>query len=261
MKAASLALGVALLAQAALAGTEITVETRQADAAPDAKPRESRLAIEGRSLHAETTGGRHSLVYRGEGGVLEVYDHREKTVFRLDRATARSAARGVESAREAMEALPEPQRSALESALGMEREVDSVTLRETGRGDRVADVACRLLELRQGAVRRAEICEAPPGAAGVSAEALATVRELVAFASDVVDLLPAAVGAAGLAALAGAEKIDGVPLRVRAWPSDAPASETRIVRAVPRAYPPERFQPPPDYRPGLGIQIGPDAAR
>jgi hypothetical protein len=59
--------------------------------------------------------------------------------------------------------------------------------------------------------------------------------------------------------LAGAERIEGVPLRVRAWPTDAPASESRIARAAARDYPPERFQAPPGYQPGLGIQVGPEA--
>ncbi len=248
--------GPLLVAPGALAGTEITLETRQAGAPPEAKPRISWLAIEGRSLQAELRGGRLSLVYRGGDGVLEVYDHRDKTVFRLDRSTADSVTRGMDAARGA---LPEPQRRALDSVLGTQPKSAPATLRETGRDDRVDGVACRLFELHQGTARRAEICEAPPGAAGVPAEALATVRELVAFGGDVAHLIPGSLGGDGLAALGGVERLEGVPLRVRAWPADAPASETRIVRAVPRSYPPERFRAPPGYRSGLGIQVGREA--
>jgi hypothetical protein len=245
-----------LLAQAAFAGTEITLETRQAGAPADTKPRESRIAIEGRNLYAETQGGSHSLAYRGEAGVLEVYDHREQTVFRLDRATARSVASRVESARGAVEALPDAQRRALESVLGTPRRGPALELRETGQAASVEGVGCRLLELWQEKARRAEICEAPPGAAGVPAEALATVRELVAFGAEVADLLPRSLGGENLAALSGVERIQGVPLRVRAWPPDAPASESRIVGAAQREFPPERFRAPSGYRPGLGIRVG-----
>ena len=47
----------------------------------------------------------------------------------------------------------------------------------------------------------------------------------------------------------------GVPLRVRAYPKDAVATETRIVRGVPKRIAPERFQPPAGYQAGLGINV------
>jgi hypothetical protein len=72
----------------------------------------------------------------------------------------------------------------------------------------------------------------------------------------VADLLPRSLGGENLAALSGVERIQGVPLRVRAWPPDAPASESRIVGAAQREFPPERFRAPSGYRPGLGIQVG-----
>jgi hypothetical protein len=259
MRVVGILLAALLLAHGALAGTEITLETRQAGAPAGTEPRHSWIAIEGRNLHAETRGGSHSLSYRGVAGVLEVYDHRDQTVFRLDRSTASSVASKVDSARDAVEALPEAQRRALESVIGTRPKAPAVELRETGKGDAVGDVACRLLELWESGARRAEICEAPPGAAGVPPEALATVRELIAFGADVADLIPGSLGGENLAALEGVERIKGVPLRVRAWPRNEPASESRIVRAIPRDYPAEHFQAPAGYRPGLGIQVGPEA--
>jgi hypothetical protein len=255
VRARALALGLVLAARAALAGTEITVETRRAGAAPEAKPQQSLIAVEGRKLHADAGDGRHGLVYRGEEGVLEVFDHRDKSVFTLDRATARSMARGVDGARDAVRNLPEPQRRAVEGLLGAEQAPAKVELRASGRSDRVNGIACRLSDALRNGVRLAEICEGPRGAAGVSPEALAPLRELAAFAAEVGDLLPRSMAGEGLDALVLVERVQGVPLRVRAFPKDAPATESRIVRAVPKRFGPERFQAPPGYTPGLGLRV------
>jgi hypothetical protein len=253
MKTAALALLFA--ARAALAGTELTVETRRAGAPPEAKPQQSLIEVEGRKLHADAGDGRHGLVYRGEEGVLQVFDHRDKSVFTLDRATARSMARRVDGARDALRSLPEPQRRAAERLLGAEEAPAQVALRATGRSDRVNGIACRLLEALRNGARLAEVCEGPRGAAGVSPEALAPLRELAAFAAEVGDLLPRSLAGEGLDALVLVEQVQGVPLRVRAWPKDAPATESRLVRAVPKRFAPERFQAPPGYTPGLGLHV------
>lgn len=255
MRGAVFALTLLFAARAALAGTEITVETRRAGAAPDAKPQQSLIAVEGRRLHADAGDGRHGLVYRGEEGVLEVFDHRDKSVFTLDRATARSLSRGVDGARGAVQGLPDPQRRAVERLLGAEQPPAKVALRVTGRSDRVNGIACRLLDALRNGVRLAEVCEGPRGAAGVTPEALAPLRELAAFAAEVGGLLPKSMTGEGLDALVLAEQVQGVPLRVRAWPKDAPATESRIVRAVPKQFGAERFQAPPGYTPGLGIHV------
>jgi hypothetical protein len=119
----------------------------------------------------------------------------------------------------------------------------------------VNGVACRLLDALRGGVRVAEICEGPRGAAGVTPEALAPARELAAFVAEVGALLPRSLGAESLDALLLVPQVKGVPLRVRAYPKDAPATESRIVRAVPKRFAAERFQPPADYRPGLVLGV------
>lgn len=255
MRAGALTLALLLAARAALAGTEISVETRRADAPPEAKPQRSLIAVEGRKLHADAGNGRHGLVYRGEEGVLQVIDHRDKSVLTLDRATARSMARGVDGARDAVRGLPEPQRRAVERLLGAEPAPAKLALRASGRSDRVNGIACRLLDALRDGERLAEVCEGPRGAAGVSPEALALLRELAAFAAEVGGLLPKSMAGEGLDALVLVEQVQGVPLRLRAWPKDAPATESRIVRAVPKQFGTERFQPPPGYRSGLGIHV------
>lgn len=255
MTARSLALALLLGARAAFAGTEITVETRRAGAPADARPQRSLIEVEDRRIRAEAGDARHGLVFRGEEGVLEILDHREKSVVRVDRVTARSVARGVDGAREAIEALPEPQRSAAERLLGSDRAPAQVALRASGKSDRVNGIACRLVDALRNGARLAEICEGPRGAAGVTPEALAPVRELAAFTAEVSALLPRSLGAEALDALVLVEKVEGVPLRVRAWPKDSPATETRIVKAVPKHIAAERFQTPPGYTAGLGIRV------
>ena len=255
MRAWALTLGLVLVARGALAGTEITVETRRAGAAPEAKPQQSLVAVEGRKLHADAGDGRHGLVFRGEEGVLQIFDHHQKTVFTLDRATARALASRAGGAHEALRNLPEPQRRAVEQWLGAEEAPAKVELRASGKSDTVNGIACRLLDALRNGARLAEICEGPRGAAGVSAEALVPVRELAAFAAEVGHLLPRSLTGEGLDALALVERVQGVPLRVRAFPKDAPATESRIVRAVPKQFGPERFEAPAGYSPGLGIHV------
>jgi hypothetical protein len=245
MRGAALALAL-LLAAPALGGTEITLETRKAGS--DAKPERSVVAVEGRRLAAQSGDGRHGALWSGEAGVLHVLDHREKTVLRIDRATARQMLGARDRVRQEAERLPEAQRETVERWLGGSG--PRVELRGTGKSAEVAGVGCRLLEALRGGVRVAEVCEGPRAALGVGPEALAPARELAAFLAEAGVLVP---GAEGVEALALAPQVKGVPLRVRVWPKDAAATEARIVGGVPKRFPPERFEPPAGYQPRLVI--------
>ncbi len=238
----------------ALAGTEITIETRKASAPPDAVPQRSVVEVEGRSLRAEAGDGRHGAIWRGVDGVLQILDHREQTIVSIDRATARSLSQGVEGVRGQVAGLPKAQREVVEGWIGGEPPA-RLELRGSGQRAQVSGVSCRLLEALRDGVRLAEICEGPVGAAGVSAGALAPVRELAAFLAEVGDLLPRSLSADGLEALVLVKQLDGVPLRVRAWPKGGAATEARIVSAQPKSFGPERFQPPPGYQAGLGVHL------
>jgi hypothetical protein len=57
-----LAVALLLAAGPALAGTEVTIETRKAGAQPDAKPQQSIVEVEGRRLRAEAGNGRHGAL-------------------------------------------------------------------------------------------------------------------------------------------------------------------------------------------------------
>ena len=247
-------LAVLLAAGPGLAGSEITIETRKAGAAPEAQPQRSRVEIEGRNLHAEAGDGRHGALWRGEDGVLQILDHREKSVLRIDRATTRSVAGAREGIRGQIGGLPEAQRETVERWIGGAPAAPA-ELKSTGKSAQVNGVGCRLLDALRSGARLAEICEGPRGAAGVTPEALATVRELAAFLAEVGDLLPRSLGADGLEALVLVEKVKGVPLRIRVFPKDQPATESRILSALPRHYNPARFQPPPGYEPSLGLHV------
>ena len=252
------ALVVLLAAGPARAGSEITIETRQAGAAPDAQARRSVVEIEGRKLHAEAGDGRHGALWSGEEGVLQILDHGRKSVLRIDRATARSVTRSVAGAREGIRGqiggLPEAQRETVERWIGG-APAAPVELKSSGKTAQVNGVACRLLDALRSGVRLAEVCEGPRFALGVTPGALATVHELAAFLAEVGDLLPRSLGAEGLEALVLVEQVKGVPLRVRVFPQDQVASESRIVSALPKRYAPARFQTPPGYEPGLGLRV------
>lgn len=244
-----------LVAGPALAGTEITIETRKANAAEGAKPQQSIVEVEGRRLRAEAGGGRHGALWSGEEGVLQILDHREKSILRIDRATARQVLGARDGIRGQVEGLPDAQRATVERWIGGGPPA-RVELRSQGKNATVSGVACRLLDALRNGVRLAEICEGPRSALGVTPEALAPARELAAFVAEVGDLLPRSLGGEVLDALVLVQQVKGVPLRVRAYPQDAVASESRIVRAVAKRIAPERFQPPADYQPGLGLHVG-----
>jgi hypothetical protein len=243
MRAAALALAALLAAHAALAGTEITLETRKAGAPPDAKPERSIVAVEGRRLAAESGDGRSGALWSGEAGVLHVLDHRDKTMLRIDRATARRLLGARDGVREQAARLPEAQRETVERWLGGGAP-PRVELRSSGRSASVGGVGCRLLDALSAGVRVAEVCEGPRSALGVGPEALAPARELAAFLAEAGVLLP---GADGVEALALVPKLTGVPLRVRVWPKDAVPTESRLVGGVPKRFPAERFEPPAGY--------------
>jgi hypothetical protein len=252
MRSGGVALALLFAAHAALAGTEITLETRKAGAPADGKPERSVVAVEGRRLAAESGDGRHGALWSGEAGVLQILDHREKTVLRIERAAARQVLGARDSVREQAARLPDPQRETVERWLGG-GPGPRVELRSTGRSAAIGGVGCTLLEALRAGVRVAEVCEGPRTALGVGPEALAPVRELAAFLAEAGVLLP---GADGVEALALVPQLKGVPLRVRVWPKDAAPTEARIVRGVPKRYPPERFAPPAGYESRLAIRAG-----
>jgi hypothetical protein len=243
-----------LAAGPALAGSEITIETRKANAAEGTKPQQSIVEVEGRRLRAEAGDGRHGALWSGEEGVLQILDHREKSILRIDRATARQVLGARDGIRGQVEGLPDAQRETVERWIGGGPPA-RVELESHGKNAQVSGVACRLLDALRNGVRIAEICEGPRSALGVTPEALAPARELAAFVAEVGDLLPTSLGGEGLDALVLVQQVKGVPLRVRAYPKGAVATESRIVRAVPKRIAPERFQPPAGYQPGLGLHV------
>ena len=252
MTAKRLLLAALLAALPAQAGTELTIETRRAGAAEGSAPQRSVVEVEGRRLHAEAGDGRHGALWSGEEGVLQILDHADKSVLRIDRSMAQSVAGARDGILERTRGLPESQRKALEGLLGGGAG-PAVALVNTGQSAELNGISCRLLDAQRDGARLAEICEGPRGAAGVSPETLATLHELAAFLAEVGDLLPRSLGAEGLDTLVLAAQVKGVPLRVRVWPKGAPATESRLVRAVSKHYDASHFQPPAGYQAGLGV--------
>jgi hypothetical protein len=243
-----------LVAGTAHAGSEIRIETRRAGAAPDALPQRSTVEVEGRRLRADTADGRRTALWDAEAGVLQILDHAEKRVFRIDRGTASDVKGARDGLRGRIEGLPGASPETLDRWLGG-APPPPMELRNTGKRAEVGGASCRLLDAIRGGSRVAEICEGPPGAAGVTAASLAPARELARFLAEFGELLPPSIGGEGLDALVLAEQVQGVPLRVRVWPKQGPATESRIVGSVAKPIPPERFAAPPDYSPGLSLHV------
>jgi hypothetical protein len=232
------------IAGAAGAGTEVDTETRKANG--EVSP--GHALFDGRRVRIDTASGRRAFVYRGDEGLIWVIDHKKKNYLEV----ARPSAAGLAAA--ARSQLDDKQRAAVDVAAGVDPKLE---IRETGSRSTVTGVSCDELQLYQGERRVADVCRASYADAGVSRESFAGVGE-------VQELLQGALAAflddddrsEGLAALESFGRLDGVPMRVRAYNSAGNfASETLVTKIQRKALPKSAFQLPQGYRSKLSINI------
>lgn len=253
------ALGVALvllLAQPVAAGTRIESETRWRDGE---SPRLVRavLRVAGDRMRLDPEDGRASAIYRPDRELAWWLDHRERSYREVDRATVAALASGRQRAnewlRDGAAVLSPERRAALErlfdSALGPVSAPSPVRWRRTGRREVVRGTACEERELLQGDERFAVVCVADYAAIGLDAGAREAFRSLAAFLREsLAALAPNAVRQQALDAVDGFDRLEGFPLRVRAMPRGAPASETVVTKIARERVDPTVFELPPGYR-------------
>jgi hypothetical protein len=117
------------------------------------------------------------------------------------------------------------------------------------------------VQVRRGEVRRAEVCRAEFGAAKISDASRRSVAALAETLRAVVPALaPDAYRQDGVDALEAFERLDGVPLRVRAFNGGVPAWEVRVLRIESREPPATAFSLPDDYTRKLPVDLGAQAA-
>ena len=231
------------LAGAAGAGTEVETETRKADG--EMSP--GHALFDGRRVRIDISSGRRAFIYRGDEGVIWLVDHKEKNYVQVTRPSAEGLAAAARSQ------LDDAQRAAVDVAAGVDPELE---IRETGTRTTVTGVPCDELEIYQGGRRVADVCRASYADAGVSRESFAGVGEVQELLQDALAaFLDDGDRSEALTALESFGRLEGVPMRVRAYGADGFESETVVTKIQRKALPKSAFELPEGYPAKIRINI------
>jgi hypothetical protein len=233
-----------LAALPALAATEVITVTRK----PDGSTRDGRALFDGQRMRVETAGGRRSIVYRGDRGLVWVLDHKRKNFIEVERPSAEALA-GQAKAR--MGALDSDQRAMAEAGLA-----GGVEIKDTGRTGVVQGIPCAELQVLAAGARIADVCRASYADAKVDPASFAAVRDLQKLlGGSVTALLPPEAREEGAAAIESFAQLDGVPMRVRTYEDGRFESETTVKSVKKTILPKNAFELPGGYAPQFSINI------
>jgi hypothetical protein len=231
------------IAGVAGAGTVAETETRKADG----EVSRGQAFFEGRRVRIDTDGGRRGLIYRGEQGLIWLIDHEEKQYLQVTRPSASDVAAAARSQ------LDDEQRAAVDMLKGVDPMLE---IRKTGTRSAVSGVSCEELQIYQGGRRVADVCLASYADAGISRESLAGVEEVQNLLQEAVGIFLDADGQSeAVAALESFGRLEGVPMRVRAFSDGSFESETLVTKIQSKAVPESTFDLPKDYKAKLSINI------
>lgn len=248
----------------ALAGTQMVMETSRLS---DGKLLDrSVLRIDGPRLRLDSGGGKSSIVYHADQRLVWMLDHDDQSYIEVDQETTAGIARSLDNVnkelRGRLDALPADQRAAAEKllnqTLGPSSEVKrpEVVIVPTGGSETLEGTDCRVFDVLRDGERVADVCKAEFAALGVGAETLSAVGDLSTFLRETVtSLAPKSVRGQGLDALDSFERIDGVPLRVRAYEGGTAVRQSRIRDLETLDFPASDFRVPDNYSKQVGLNI------
>ena len=131
-----------------------------------------------------------AIIYRGDLDLVWIVDHRDQSFVRIDRATMDELSRRMAEAkaelRARLAAMSPELRAAMERMLGETAEPGAeegreISVRETGRTQRLNDMGCAEVELRRGEETIAMACTADWESAAVEPETFRPIQELGSF--------------------------------------------------------------------------------
>jgi hypothetical protein len=246
-----LALACALLAaRAALAGAVVATETRHMAGEDTGQVRKGTALFDGSRMRVDTHDGRRAIVYRGDKGMIWIIDHRKKNFLAVERPTAEALQREAQSR---LEALTPEERAAGRAAASA---IPDVEVKETELRAEIQGIPCREVWVSRAGERIADVCRASYADAGVSADTFAAVREVQQLLQSALGgLVSDEVRSEGLDAIESFGRIEGVPLRVRAYRKGEIQSETLVTSFSQRALGDGDFAVPEGYRPKVTISI------
>lgn len=253
---------VVLAGSSAPAATRVVIDSGKVD-----EPKRERTEIwaEPARMRVDVAGGKHTIVYSVEQGIVWALDHEKKSVLELDRSTASGLAsrlEGVESELRARTAeLPAETRAAAEKLLdstfgpAAKPAGKELAVRDTDERDQVRGIDCRIRELWIEGERAARFCEATLTDADVPAEAMIPLRSLALFARDISGLVPDRLRSDGLAALDLFDRVEGVPLEIDLYEGEAVVREAVVSEVSEGNAPADAFTIPADYRNDIAIRV------
>jgi hypothetical protein len=231
------------IAGVAGAGTEVETETRKVNG--EVSP--GHALFDGRRVRIDTSSGRRAFIYRGDEGLIWLVDHKKKNYLQVTRPSAAGLAAAARSQ------LDDEQRAAVDVAAGIDPKLE---IRKTGARSTVTGVPCDELQIYQGGRRVADVCRASYADAGVSRESFAGIGEVQELLQDALEaFLDDDDRSEALAALESFGRLEGVPMRVRAYSGDRIESETVVTKIQRKALPKSAFELPQGYHAKLSINI------
>jgi hypothetical protein len=247
-------------ATGALAGTVIETEARGLGSDPS-PTRRGVMHLEPDRMRLDVPELSSAIIYRGDLDLVWIVDHRDRSFVRIDRATMDELSRRMAEAkaelRARLAAMSPELRAAMERMLGETAEPGAeeggeISVRETGRTERLNDMGCAEVELRRGEETIAMACTADWESAAVEPEALRPIQELGSFLHQtlsVASVFPGdSIHSGELEALDAIGGLDGVPLRIQLFEAAAPTREIRVTSIEQKDFGGKIFEAPAGYQ-------------
>jgi len=260
----ALVLGLVLSATVGSAGTRMVMETSRLS---DGKVLDrSVLHIDGHRLRLDSDGGKNSIVYLADQRRVWLLDHADRSYFEVDQQTTAGIARSLDNVNKELRArlgrLPADQQKAAEKLLNdtlgpsSEARRPEVVVVPTGDSETLEGTNCRVFDVMRDGELVADVCKAEFADVGVGADTLSAVGDLSVFLRETVtSLAPKRVRGQGLDALDSFERIEGVPLRIRAYEGGTPVRQSHVRDLEQRDFPDTDFSVPPGYSRQAGINV------
>ena len=203
-----------------------------------------------------------SVVYRADLDQAWVLDHRDRSFFRVSRAAMEDLSRRMGEAKAELgarlEAMSPELRAAMERTLGTTlggpepAKPVALSVRKTGREERVSGVRCAELELRRGEEILAVVCSADWKSAAVEPETLRPIQKLGPFVRSILSVTSVfrdvAVRADDLDVLDAIGRLDGVPVRIQVLDTGRPIREITVTSIERRSFAGNTFEIPAGYQ-------------
>lgn len=183
-----------------------------------------------------------------DGNIWQV-DVEKRTFYKFDKPALAARQGQMEERMQAMlQNMPADQRAVMEErmkAMMQKTQQTSVTMTNTGHGDRAGSWSCEVWQLLRDGKAVSESCIASRGSLTGGDELVDATHKAAAVATDVLSSLPAARNAAQQFALYG--KVDGFPVRTRQIVGGKAESEEIVTSIERQSLPADKFAIPKGF--------------